>query len=60
MRVPHQGIMEFVAAVTRSNRGHVICRRRRRFGEAEESLTQFIILYPNESIVREAMRACAV
>ena len=27
--------------------------------ESEEFLQQFTILYPNESIVREAMRACA-
>lgn len=27
--------------------------------EAEELLQQFTILYPNESIVRDAVRACA-
>ncbi len=27
--------------------------------EAEELLSQFVVLYPNEAIVREAVRGCA-
>lgn len=59
VRVPHQAIIEFIAAVTRPIRGHSILARADAFREAEELLTQFTILYPNESIVRNAIRGCA-
>ena len=54
-RLPHQAIIEFVAAVTR----HKILERSDALREAEEFLLQFPVLYPNESVVREAVRACA-
>jgi len=59
VRLPHQAIVEFVAAATRPIRGHVILQRADALREAEEFLTQFVVLYPNEAIVREAVRACA-
>lgn len=59
IRVPHQGILEFVAAVTRPIRGHVILRQADALREAEELLTEFPILYPNEAILRNAIRGCA-
>ena len=59
MRVPHQALVEFVAATTRSIRGHVILKQADALREAEEFLRQFTILYPNEAIVRDAIRACA-
>ncbi|PWU00388.1 MAG: hypothetical protein C5B51_25245 [Terriglobia bacterium] len=59
VRVPHQAILEFVAAVTRPIRGHAILQQAEALREAEEFLKQFTILYPNEAIVREALRACA-
>ena len=59
IRVPHQAILEFIAAVTRSIRGHVILKLPDALREAEEFLRQFTILYPNETILREAMRGCA-
>jgi predicted nucleic acid-binding protein len=59
VRVPHQAILEFVAAVTRPIRGHVILKQAEALREAEEFLKQFTVLYPNEAILREAVRGCA-
>jgi predicted nucleic acid-binding protein len=59
VRVPHQAIIEFVAAVTRPIRGHVLLQQADALREAEEFLRQFVVLYPNEAIVREAVRGCA-
>lgn len=59
VRVPHQAILEFVAAVTRPIRGHIILKQAEALREAEEFLKQFTVLYPNEAIVRSAVRGCA-
>jgi predicted nucleic acid-binding protein len=59
VRVPHQAIVEFIAAVTRSIRGHSILKQSDALREAEEFLTQFTVLYPNEAILRDAIRGCA-
>ncbi len=59
VRVPHQAIVEFIAAVTRPIRGHVILKQPDALREAEEMLTQFTVLYPNEAVVRDAIRGCA-
>jgi predicted nucleic acid-binding protein len=59
VRLPHQAIVEFIAAVTRSIRGHVILKQADALREAEEFLKEFTILYPNEAILRHAMRGCA-
>lgn len=59
VRVPHQAILEFVAAVTRRIRGHAILMEEEALREAEEFLKQFTVLYPNEAIVRDAVRGCA-
>jgi len=59
IRVPHQAIVEFVAAVTRPIRGQVILTQIDALREAEEFLKQFSVLYPNEAILRNAMRGCA-
>lgn len=59
IRVPHQAIVEFVAAVSRSIKGHLILKPAEALREAEEFLKQFTVLYPNEAILREAMRGCA-
>lgn len=60
LRISHQAIVEFVSAVTRPRRdaGPLLsivdaCR------EAEELLVQFVILYPNEALVRSALRGAA-
>jgi len=60
LRIPHQAILEFVAAVTRSPGGApplLSLEEARR--EAEELLTQFPILYPDESVLRMAVRGSA-
>ncbi len=59
VRLPHQTIVEFVAAVTRPIRGYTILRPADALREAEEFLHQFPVLYPNESILRHAVRGCA-
>jgi predicted nucleic acid-binding protein len=59
VRLPHQAIIEFVAAVTRPIRGHQILKQADALREAEEFLNQFTILYPNENILRDAVRGCA-
>lgn len=59
VRLPHQAIVEFIAAVTRPIRGHVILRQADALREAEEFLMQFTVLYPNEAILRGAIRGCA-
>jgi predicted nucleic acid-binding protein len=58
--LPHQAIVEFVAAVTRPLDGaepllEPIDARR----EAEELLTQFDVLYPDGELVRIALRGAA-
>jgi predicted nucleic acid-binding protein len=59
VRVPHQAIMEFIAAVTRPIRGHIILKQTDALREAEEFLQQFTVLYPNEAILRTAIRGYA-
>lgn len=59
VRIPHQAIMEFVAAVTRNIRGHVILNLTDALREAEEMLRQFTVLYPEETMLRHAIRGCA-
>lgn len=59
VRLPHQAIVEFVAAVTRPIRGYTILTQGDALREAEEFLKQFTVLYPNEAILRNAVRGCA-
>jgi predicted nucleic acid-binding protein len=59
VRLPHQAIVEFAAVVTRPIRGHIILTQADALREAEELLKQFTVLYPNEAILRNAIRGCA-
>jgi len=59
VRVPHQAVVEFIAAVTRPIRGFSILKQADALREGEEFLKQFTVLYPNEAIVRTAIRGCA-
>jgi predicted nucleic acid-binding protein len=59
VRLPHQAVVEFIAAATRPIRGHAILAQADALREAEEFLLQFTVLYPNEAIVRTAIRGCA-
>ena len=60
IRLPHQALVEFVAAVTRpiaGGRPLLAPEDARR--EAEEMLSQFEVLYPTEALVRTALRGAA-
>ena len=60
IRVPHQAILEFVAAVTRPmNRGRPLLDLTSALREAEEFLSQFEVLYADEAVLRLALRGCA-
>lgn len=57
LRIPHQAIVEFVAAVTRPiDRGKPLLTREEAIEEAEEILDAFPVLYPDEGILRTALR----
>lgn len=60
LRVPHQAIVEFVAATTRRSSGdNALLSPEDARREAEELLLQFPILYPNDTLVRTALRGAA-
>ena len=60
LRVPHQAVVEFVSAVTRPRAGSgPLLSRAAACREAEELLVQFVILYPNEALLRTALRGAA-
>ena len=60
MRVPHQAIIEFVAVVSRPQRpGGPMMSITDALREAEDLMTQFPVLYPNEDLLRLALRGAA-
>jgi predicted nucleic acid-binding protein len=59
LRVAHQSVLEFVAATTRKLPGGHLLSLEEALQEAEDLLNQFEILYPNDQIVRTAVRGCA-
>jgi predicted nucleic acid-binding protein len=60
VRVPHQAIVEFVAAVSRpTTSGRPILPLEDARREAEEMLAQFEVLYPSEALLRTALRGAA-
>jgi len=60
VRVPHQALVEFVAAVSRPLReGRPLLTPEEARREAEELLTIFPVVYPNAEIVRLALRGAA-
>jgi predicted nucleic acid-binding protein len=60
VRVAHQAVIEFVAAVTRPTEdGTPILPASDARREAEELLSQFPVLYPEEAVVRTALRGMA-
>lgn len=60
VRIAHQALVEFFAAVTRRLPGHgALLSRDDARRETEELLSQIPVLYPNEAIVRSAVRATA-
>jgi predicted nucleic acid-binding protein len=59
LRVAHQSVVEFVAACTRAlPQGPLLSPEDAR-REAEEMLALYEVLYPNENIVRTALRGAA-
>lgn len=60
IRIAHQAVVEFVAVVTRSLGRHPpLLSTTVAFREAEEILSQFEVLYPNDAVVRTALRGAA-
>jgi predicted nucleic acid-binding protein len=60
-RVPHQAVLEFFAVVTRPIKGGPsLLPAEEAFRETEELLVQFPVLYPNDRVVRTALRGVAV
>ena len=60
VRLPHQAIIEFVAATTRPLAGgQPLLTPTEARREAEEFLIQFKVLYPTEEVVRMALRGAA-
>ena len=60
VRLPHQAVVEFVAATTRPlGGGPPLLAPDDARREAEELLSQFKVLYPDEGLVRLALRGAA-
>jgi predicted nucleic acid-binding protein len=61
VRLAHQAVVEFVAAVTRpTHQGPPLLPPSDARREAEELLAIFDVLYPNDSVVRTALRGAAM
>jgi len=61
IRVPHQALIEFIAATTKplTRTGPSILSPKDARREMEEMLFQFEVLYPDEELVRVAIRGAA-
>jgi predicted nucleic acid-binding protein len=60
LRLPHQAVVEFFAAVTRPTRtGSPILPREEALRETRELLDLFTILYPTEEVLRKAIDGAA-
>ena len=59
IRVAHQSIVEFVAVMQRLSASAAIMTVDQARWEAESLLDQFPILYPNEDLLRTALRGAA-
>ena len=60
VRIPHQAVIEFVAAVTRSRPPNgPLLSTSDALHEAEQVITQFPVLYPNDAVLRLALRGAA-
>ena len=61
IRVPHQALIEFIAATTKplTRGGRSILGPNQARREMEEMLVQFEVLYPDEELVRVAIRGAA-
>ena len=60
LRLPHQAVVEFMAAATRVLKdGTRLLEPADARREAEEFLVQYTVLYPNEPVLRTALRGAA-
>jgi predicted nucleic acid-binding protein len=60
IRLPHQAVIEFVAVATRPvDKGKPLLSKHDALREAEELLSQFDVIYPDETVVRTALRGMA-
>jgi predicted nucleic acid-binding protein len=60
LRLPHQAVVELVAALTRPTAGgEPLLPRAEALREAEELLTQLEVVYPDEELLRLALRGAA-
>lgn len=59
-RIAHQSIVEFVASTTRGAPENRILDLPDAIREAEELMSQFPIIYPDESVLRTALRGAVV
>ncbi len=59
LRIAHQSIVEFVASTTRGAPENRILDFPDAIREAEELMAQFPIIYPDESVLRMALRGVA-
>lgn len=60
LQLPHQAVIEFVAAASRPMRGsNALLTPGEARREAEELLAQFDVLYPDQELVRIALRGAA-
>ena len=55
-RVPHQVVVEFVAATTRGGTETRLLSPQEALREADDIMAQFPIIYPNEAVLRTALR----
>jgi predicted nucleic acid-binding protein len=61
VRLAHQAVVEFVAAVTRRTpQGPPLLPTAEAWREAEQLVAIFDVLYPNDSVVRTALRGAAM
>lgn len=58
-RIPHHAIIEFVAATTRGSANTRLLEFSDALREAEEIMAIFPVLYPNEAVLRTALRGTA-
>ena len=61
LHVPHQAVLEFFSVVTRPlGASPSLLAREDAYRETEDLLNLFPVLYPNEAVVRTAIRGAAV
>ena len=59
VRIPHQAIVEFIAATTRGGPEARLLDPADARREAEELMAQFPIIYPDDAVLRTALRGAA-